>query len=54
MMKAGKSTGLRVNIEKMEYMIMTKKIRTQIDITIGKNRIEQLRDFKYLRVTLDE
>lgn len=54
MMKARESIGLRVNIEKTKYMIMTRKIKTLRDITIGDNKIKQIRDFKYLRVTSDK
>lgn len=54
MMKAGKSIELRVNMEKMKYIIMTRKIKALRDITIGNNRIEQIRYFKCLGVTLDK
>ncbi|KAF0770224.1 LINE-1 reverse transcriptase [Aphis craccivora] len=48
------SIGLRINTEKTKYMIMTRKLRTLRDITIDNSQIEQIRDFKYLGVTLDK
>ncbi|XP_016659811.1 uncharacterized protein LOC107883724 [Acyrthosiphon pisum] len=54
-MKAEESIGLRINTEKTKYMKMTRKVGTlTIDITIDNSQIEQIRDFKYLGVTLDK
>lgn len=39
-MRAGKSIGLRINMEKMKTMIMSRKIEMLTGITIGNNRIE--------------
>jgi len=57
MMKAGESIGLRINTEEIKYMTMTRKLETLRHTTIGNSQIEQseqIRDFKYLGVTLDK
>lgn len=53
-MKAGDGFGLRVDMEKTKYVIMKRKIGTLSDITTGNNRIEHIRDFKYLEMILDK
>jgi len=52
-MKAGGSIGLRGNMEKTKYKMMTRKTGNLSSITIGNNIIEQVQEFKYLGVTFD-
>jgi len=52
-MKASKNMGLLVNAEKAKYMVVTRESEDSFNLKIENNEFEQVKEFKYLGVTLN-
>ncbi|XP_029342165.1 uncharacterized protein LOC115033547 [Acyrthosiphon pisum] len=52
LMRAGKNMGLVLNMEKTKYMVETRGPEDSSNLKIENNKLEQVKEFKYLGVTL--
>jgi hypothetical protein len=53
LMKASKNMGLVVNVEKTKYIVVTRGPEDNSNLKIENNEFEQVKEFKYLGVTLN-
>jgi hypothetical protein len=53
LIKASKIMGLAVNAEKTKYMVVTRRPEDSSNHKVGNNEFEQVKEFKYLRITLN-